>query len=226
MNDEAREEATRELDVVQRWMQAVITHPLGIASGVESPEARAELDVDTTHLESVIARSKALTSVERLAIYGNAYYARLLECLRDLFPALVDALGEELFDSFAFSYLQQYPSRSYTLEHLADRFVQFLEETRPELSESTGDVNRMTEAIAKRSLTTRFFDPDFDAQVRLGKCRVGLLGEVNDIAVRSAAISPARVVAGGLASKACRVITVAAGIRFGLGELPTVFAFE
>ncbi|MEX1028085.1 MAG: DNA-binding domain-containing protein [Candidatus Paceibacterota bacterium] len=139
MNDEAREDATRELDVVQRWMQAVITHPLGIASGVESPEARAELDVDTTHLESIVARSKALTSVERLAIYGNAYYARLLECMRDLFPALVDALGEDLFDSFAFSYLQQYPSRSYTLEHLADRFVQFLEETRPELSESTGN---------------------------------------------------------------------------------------
>jgi hypothetical protein len=130
---------TRELDVVQRWMQAVITHPLGIASGVVSSAARTEIDVDAANLESVVTRSKLLSSVERLAVYGNAYYARLLECMRDLFPALVQALREEVFDSFAFSYLQQYPPRSYTLEHLADRFVQFLEETRPELDESTGD---------------------------------------------------------------------------------------
>ena len=43
-------------------------------------------------------RSQALTALERLAIYGHAYYARLLECLREEFPVLKHALGEELFD--------------------------------------------------------------------------------------------------------------------------------
>ena len=141
MNDHTLENETRELDVVQRWMQAVITHPHGIAAGISSPEARTEIDVDPAHVESVITRSQALNSVDRLAVYGNAYYARLLECMRDLFPALVQALGAELFDSFAFSYLQQCPPHSYTLERLADRFVQFLEETRPKLRDLTDDTD-------------------------------------------------------------------------------------
>jgi hypothetical protein len=57
--------------------------------------------------------------MDRLAIYGTAYYARLLECLLEEFPVLVHALGEELFDAFAVGYLQKYPSRSYTLNDLA-----------------------------------------------------------------------------------------------------------
>ncbi len=127
----------RDLNVIQQWMQAVITHPGGIVSGIESPAARGEIDVSLADVESVILPSLAVSSVERLAIYGNAYFARLLECMRELFPALTDVLSEEVFDSFAFSYLQQYPSRSYTLDRLADHFVEFLEDTRPELDELT-----------------------------------------------------------------------------------------
>jgi len=45
---------------------------------------------------------------------------------------LCKALGRELFDEFAFDYLQRYPSTSYTLNRLGDRFADFLEETRPD----------------------------------------------------------------------------------------------
>ena len=76
-------------------------------------------------------RSKRRTSVERLEVYANAYYARLLECLRDEFPALLHAVGEEVFDGLAFGYLQAYPSTSYTLSNLSRNFARFLEETRP-----------------------------------------------------------------------------------------------
>ena len=41
-------------------------------------------------------------------------------------------LGDEVFDSFAFEYLQRYPSRSYTLDRLGESFARFLDETRPE----------------------------------------------------------------------------------------------
>ena len=57
--------------------------------------------------------------------------ARLLECLRAEFPITVKAVGEELFDQFAVGYLEQYPSQSYTLDHLGTRFPQYLAETRP-----------------------------------------------------------------------------------------------
>ena len=121
-----------DLDRIQHWLQAVIMHPAGVAGGIASPPARELLNVSPADLEQVVTRSQALPALERLAIYGNAYQARLLECLRDEFPVLLHALGDELYDAFALAYLQKYPSRSYTLNKLADRFPQFLRETRPD----------------------------------------------------------------------------------------------
>ena len=120
------------LDVVQRWFQAVITHPEGVAYGLASPAAHRFLPLDRSGLESLVRRSSRLTAEERLSIYANAYYARLLECLADCFPVLRRVLGAEVFAGFAFDYLQRYPSRSYTLDRLAESFPRFLEETRPD----------------------------------------------------------------------------------------------
>jgi hypothetical protein len=93
--------------------------------------------VTPDRVEQVVDPSKRRTSIERIEVYANAYYARLLECLRDEFPALLHAVGEEIFDGLAFGYLQAYPSTSYTLANLGGHFVQFLEETRPRDEEDT-----------------------------------------------------------------------------------------
>ena len=127
MND-----AQPNLDVVQRWMQAVIMHPDGVAEGVTSQLARQILSINPREIETVLTRSNALTAMERFAIYGSAYYARLLECLREEYPILKKALGDETFDAFAFGYLQKYPSRSYTLAKLGSEFPRYLAETCPE----------------------------------------------------------------------------------------------
>jgi hypothetical protein len=121
----------RQLAQIQRWLQAVITHPDGVEAALSSSEARAEIDVPPDRIEDVVEPSSRRTSIERLEVYGNAYYARLLECLRDEFPALLHAAGEEVFDGLAFGYLQSYPSQSYTLSELSRQFAQYLEETRP-----------------------------------------------------------------------------------------------
>jgi hypothetical protein len=120
------------LDVVQQWFQAVVTHPEGVAAGAASPAAQSLVRLDRGALERLVRRSSRLTAEQRLEIYANAYYARLLECLRDGFPVLTQVLGAEVFDSFAFDYLQRYPSRSYTLNRLAENFPRFLDETRPD----------------------------------------------------------------------------------------------
>jgi hypothetical protein len=127
--------APRTLDVVQRWFQAVITHPEGVEGGVESEEAQRLIHLKRAELEAVIGRSRNLSAAERMGIYANAYYARLLECLAAFFPLLQKALGEEVFDGFAFEYLQHYPSKSYTLDRLGESFTRFLQETRPEPEE-------------------------------------------------------------------------------------------
>lgn len=120
-----------DLARIQRWMQTVVTHPGGVVAGVASEAARRQLDVSLEDVEQVIFPSATQTSIQRLQIYGDAYFARLLECLRAEYPGLVHALGQETFDAFAFGYLHLYPSRSYTLNRLGASFPDFLRETRP-----------------------------------------------------------------------------------------------
>lgn len=121
-----------DLERVQRWMLSVITHPDGINEGADAGEARRWIDAGAGKLESVVTRSRKLSASERLAVYGNAYYARLLDCLGEVFPVLLRTLGEDTFQGFAFSFLESYPSKSYTLNELGRRFPGFLRETRPE----------------------------------------------------------------------------------------------
>ncbi len=116
---------------VQRWMQTAIVHPAGIEEGINSAAARQEIDIDSAEIENVLTRSQAQTALERLSIYGSAYYARLLECLREEFPVLLHALGEDIFDGFGVGYLQAYPSQSYTLFKLSTDFPRYLAETSP-----------------------------------------------------------------------------------------------
>lgn len=131
MSLEESQPATRPLDRLQRWMQEVITHPDGIAAGISSESATGQISVSPETVEDVIGPSQSLGSIERLSVYGNAYFARLVECLGDEFPALKHALGEDIFVGFAMGYLQRYPSESYTLSDLSRRFPDYLRESRP-----------------------------------------------------------------------------------------------
>jgi len=116
---------------IQRWFLAVVTHAEGVEAGADSDEAQRLIDLPPGELERMITRSRALSAAERLAIYANAYHTRLLECLGDVFPMLKRTLGEDAFNGFAFGYLQEYPSRSYTLNELGRHFPRYLQETRP-----------------------------------------------------------------------------------------------
>jgi hypothetical protein len=119
-----------DLARVERWMQAVIMHPGGVHAGLTSALAQGEIQLSgSDELPHVINPSRAMSSAARLEIYAHAYSARLLECLREEFPVLCRTMGPELFDEFAFGYLQAYPSRSYTLARLGAEFPRFLAES-------------------------------------------------------------------------------------------------
>ena len=148
-------ERPQDLASLQQWMQTVIMNPHGITAGIQSADAQEIIPVDADEVESVITRSQARTSVERLEVYGNAYFSRLLECLQEQYPALVQALSAEVFDQFALDYLINCPPHSYTLNHLSDRFTEFLQSTRPvqepdaepDWADFLIDLARMEEAI-------------------------------------------------------------------------------
>jgi hypothetical protein len=128
--DGIQRESQPRLQQVQRWMQSVLMHRGGVAEGVDSPEAREQIDISLAELPSVIRPSAALSSADRLEIYVNAYHARLMECLDEEFAVTRWALGEELFAAVTFGYLQSYPSKSYTLNQLGARFPSYLAQSR------------------------------------------------------------------------------------------------
>jgi hypothetical protein len=123
----------------QERMLAAITHPAGVVAGCA-----------TAPIGDWILPSSQQSAAERLAVYSNAYFARLLDVLGELFPCLRFAIGDELFSQFAVDYLQQHPPGSYTLHRLADHFADFLEATRPADDEAAGfvvDLARLEHAI-------------------------------------------------------------------------------
>jgi hypothetical protein len=124
-------QSPRSLERLQLWMQAVIVHPEGVEAGVRSAAARDAIEILPEDLHGVIPASTTLSGAERLGIYASAYFARLMECLRQEFPALRRAVGDKAFNAFAARYLQEHPSQSYTLAELGRRFPPFLAATRP-----------------------------------------------------------------------------------------------
>jgi hypothetical protein len=99
--------------------------------GIESPGAREHLEISPGELEQVIPRSLACTSRQRLEVYANAYFARLIECLASEYPALKQAVGDEAFSAFVVGYLNSVPPASYTLADLGRQFPKYLKESRP-----------------------------------------------------------------------------------------------
>jgi hypothetical protein len=75
---------------------------------------------------SHIVGTHRLTSNERLAIYGNAYYARLIETLERDFEALHTLLGDDEFTRLCERYIGTYPSRSPSLRFFGQHMAHYL----------------------------------------------------------------------------------------------------
>ncbi|MCA9015287.1 MAG: putative DNA-binding domain-containing protein [Planctomycetaceae bacterium] len=151
----------RPLEQIQQWMQTVISWPGGVEAGIASDAAQSRIPLEPGALETVITASSQLSSVERIGIYANAYYARLLECLSEEYPALVSAMGKQAFGVFCMEYLQEYPSTSYTLADLGARFPQFLKEHQPSAEAGEEEVS-WTDFLIELATLERVYSEVFD----------------------------------------------------------------
>ena len=75
--------------------------------------------------------SPALPAAERLAIYARMFLHRQIDALREMFPKVVAALGDEAFFDVAARYVHAHPSEHPDLGQLGRRFAAFLD--RPDL---------------------------------------------------------------------------------------------
>jgi hypothetical protein len=192
-------ETRHTLDELQRWTQAVITHPRGVAAGIESDQAREQMSLVPEQVEKIVTRSQALSALERLNIYNQSYFARLLECLRHEYSVLAAALGEELFDAFAVGYLESHPSTSYTLEFLGANFPEHLAATRPARDAMAGSVADWPEfmidlARLERTVNEVFDGPGAEGEPLLDSNRLKTISPQHWPAVRLVCVPCLRVV--------------------------------
>lgn len=107
---------------LQALLYRLITAPEGVAAGLaaERPPGPATLD----DLEHLIESDDRLSAIERLEIYANAYFYRILDCLKEDFPATLATLGVDNFHNLITGYLIEYPptepSISYAGRHLSE----------------------------------------------------------------------------------------------------------
>lgn len=138
------------LQDLQQWVQAAAT-TRGRVSG-RLPEGVPEL----------VTSAGALDGAQRLAIYGRAYHARLLESFRAEYPCLEFALGRELFAEFVADYLSHHPPRSFTLFDLGRNFVAHLDATRPRPEEAEGEAGDWPAFITDLARLERAFMDVYD----------------------------------------------------------------
>ncbi|MBU6296718.1 MAG: putative DNA-binding domain-containing protein [Alphaproteobacteria bacterium] len=81
---------------------------------------------------------------KRFAVYKNNVYARLVDTLRDTFPAIERLVGEEFFRYAAVEYIAQTPPRTASLLAYGNGFPEFLAEFPPVVQLAyLGDVARL-----------------------------------------------------------------------------------
>ena len=112
------------LDRLQRWMQAVVVDPGAQEEAPDAPAARAE--VPPERLADVILPSRALSPVERVGIYHGMYLLRMEEALATDYPGLKHLLGDQRFFELVRAYVQEYPSRHFSLNRLGDHLPEYV----------------------------------------------------------------------------------------------------
>lgn len=109
---------------IQREMAAAVMHPLSAEEGMQSQSADGRPMTDVA--ASFIAPNSQLTPFERLEIYNQQYWFRVLDCLADDYPALRAVLGSRIFEAISIGYLTDHPSRSFSMRNLGSKLPAWL----------------------------------------------------------------------------------------------------
>jgi hypothetical protein len=106
-----------ELARVQRWLQTAITHPGSAEEGVRAAGEPAH---------RLVQPSSRMQPLARVAVYQHAYFARLIDCLAQDYPALHALLGPERFAELGRRYVASRPPRAPSLNAYGRELPDFL----------------------------------------------------------------------------------------------------
>lgn len=109
---------------LQRRFWRLITAPESVAKAL--PQLAAA-DPGIAPLAGWIAADSEARAVERLDVYANMYFFRLLEVMREDFPNLVKLVGDDAFHNLVTGYLVAHPSDNPSLRWLGRHLPAYLE---------------------------------------------------------------------------------------------------
>ena len=105
----------------QATLRRLITAPDGVSEALASAG-----DPEGASLARLVRGDARLSAHIRLAVYANAYFERILECLESDYPAVRWALGEEWFRDLVTAFLIAHPSRHPSLRFAGARLPGYL----------------------------------------------------------------------------------------------------
>jgi hypothetical protein len=108
----------------QEILWRLITAPEGVAQGLADLPDRER--VLPGGLESLVRGDERLSAIERLDIYANMYFFRILDCLKEDFPALRAVLGGDRFHNLVTGYLLAHPPSHPSVRFLGRHLASYL----------------------------------------------------------------------------------------------------
>ncbi|MGZ3621094.1 MAG: HvfC/BufC family peptide modification chaperone, partial [Candidatus Binataceae bacterium] len=112
------------LENLQALLYRLITAPEGVAAGLAAERAPGPTTRDD--LDQLIEGDDRLSAAERLEIYANAYFYRILDCLKEDFPATLATLGADNFHNLVTGYLIEYPPTEPSIAYAGRYMSEFL----------------------------------------------------------------------------------------------------
>jgi hypothetical protein len=119
-----RNRTDADLGDLQALLYRLITTPEGVAAGLAAERAPGPKTFDD--LERLIESDDRLSAGERLEIYANAYFYRILDCLKEDFPATLATLGADNFHNLVTGYLIEYPPTEPSIAYAGRYLSEFL----------------------------------------------------------------------------------------------------
>jgi len=110
-----------DLKGLQTLLYRLIVAPEGVEEGLAAgnellPHGRA----------AIISGDDRLSPGERLAIYANAYFYRLLDVFKEEFPATLSVVGDVSFHNLITSYLNEVPPAEPSILHAGSRLPDYI----------------------------------------------------------------------------------------------------
>ena len=111
-----------DLAHTERLLSELIRAPSGVEEALRQDGGGAL----EAQLHATVSGDDERPAELRLGVYANAYFYRLLDCLREDYGALAAALGEGYFHDAMALYLLACPSRHPSIRYAGDRVSGFL----------------------------------------------------------------------------------------------------